>query len=309
MKKIVAIPPYIYQNTNFKMAPYEAWVKCEGQVANAHYPWRLFHGLVFRWELPSFWKKKKEARLRFVQPISLKFDTFPDYAFYEIIPLFWDVWPPYFEKTCLWLEKHHVKTAIFTSLQTADRIQKRFPQMNVIHITEGIDVNNYNEGRNLRDRTIDFFEYGRNIDSVVKYNFDNLNVIRGQKNGKNLLTQEELKANLQNAKIVAAYPKSWTNPDQAGDIETLTQRYWEGMLSRCVMIGHAPKELINLIGYNPVVEVDLQNPDDQLRSVVVNIEKYQGLVDRNRETALNKCDWSIRMKTIQEWLCSLGYNV
>ena len=46
-----------------------------------------------------------------------------------------------------------------------------------------------------------------------------------------------------------------TQPEVAGDIETLTQRYWECMFSRMVMVGHAPQELIDFIGYNPVIEL------------------------------------------------------
>lgn len=309
MKAIKAVAPYTHPEfLNFKTAPYEAWVKCGGLTAKPHYPWRPFHGLAYRWELPTLHISKGEVRLRFVQPVSIKFDTFPDYALYEVIPLFWDVWPDYWEKTYNWLEKHHIKTAIFTSSHVAKLVKERFPSMNVLAITEGIDVKSYDEGMILHERTIDFLEYGRNIDRVVRYHFDNMNVVRGQKDRKNLLTPEELRSSLQNAKIVAAYPKNWTNPKQAGDIETLTQRYWEGMLSRCVMIGHAPQELIDLIGYNPVIEVDLNNPDKQLGNIVNNIDNYQEWVDNNRDTALKLGDWTVRMSEIREWLCSLGYD-
>ena len=37
--------------------------------------------------------------------------------------------------------------------------------------------------------------------------------------------------------------------------------------------------------------------------------KYQELVDRNRETALQMGSWDIRMKQIMEWLRGLGYEV
>lgn len=312
MGKIVkAVAPFIRpEPLNFKTAPFLAWVKNGGQLAKTHYPWRIFHGFAFRYELPSFYhlKSKTECRLRFVQSISLKFDTFPDYTLYEIIPLFWDVWPDYFDMTYNWIEKHHIRTAIFTSSQVAKMMKERFPSMNILTVTEGIDVEKYDNGVILLERTIDFLEYGRNIDKVVRYHFDNMNVVRGQKEGKNLLTSEQLRTSLQNAKVVAAYPKSWTNPEQAGHIETLTQRYWEGMLSRCVMIGHAPKELTDLIGYNPVIEVDLNNPDKQLESVLYNIDNYQQWVDKNRETALKLSDWTIKMSEIREWLCSLGYD-
>ena len=319
MKQVKAVAPYIYPGEiNFKHKPYEAWVKLGGQVAPAHYPPRFLHGLVFRCELPTTLKKlsltlklslKDSARLRFVQPWTIEFDTFPDYALYEVIPFFWDVWPENFEKTFAWLKKHEVKTAIFTSSQVAEMVRAKFPDMNVLAVTEGIDVENYSEGKRLKDREIDFLEYGRNIDKVVKYSFDGLNVVRGQKDGKNLLTTEQLLSDLQNTKVVAAYTKKWTNPEQAGDIDTLTQRYWECMLSGCIMIGRAPKELVDLIGYNPVIEVDRDKPDEQLRDILYNISDYQGLADRNRDSTIKYGDWEYSMQRVMNFLREKGYNI
>lgn len=112
--KLKAVAPYIHPGfLNFKLAPFEAWKRLGGDIAKSHYPPKCMHGAVFRWELPTLWKNKKEARLRFAEPVSLLFDTFPDYARYEVVPMFWDCWPCYFEKTCEWLRRHQVKTAIF----------------------------------------------------------------------------------------------------------------------------------------------------------------------------------------------------
>ena len=148
MKQVVAVAPYNH-GINFKMQVYNAWVKTGGKTMSSHYPPHLFHGYAFNYELPSVWKYNKKAQLRFVEPVSISFDTFPDYARYEIIPMIWDCWPMYFEKTCQWFIKHNVRTAIFTSSQTADRMKERFPEMNILAITEGIDTSKYIEGKNL----------------------------------------------------------------------------------------------------------------------------------------------------------------
>jgi len=318
-KTVKAVAPYIYPGgINFKHKPYEAWVRLGGQVAPTHYPPRCLHGLVFRCEIPSTLKKlsltlslslKDSARLRFVQPWTIELDTFPDYALYEVIPFIWDVWPENFEKTFAWLKKHEVKTAIFTSSQAAEMVKTKFPDMNVLSVTEGIDIETYSEGKRLKDREIDFLEYGRNIDKVVKYSFDGLNVVRGQKNGKNLLTTGQLLSDLQNTKVVAAYTKKWTNPEQAGDIDTLTQRYWECMLSGCIMIGHAPKELVDLIGYNPVIEVDRDKPDEQLMNILANITDYQELADKNRNSAIKYGDWKYSMQRVMNFLREKEYTL
>ena len=344
MKQVRAVAPYIYPGgINFKHKPYEAWVRLGGSVAPAHYPPRWMHGLVFRCEIPSTLKKlsltflrscwcscpasvatrpitgeqarsslslKDSARLRFVQPWTIEFDTFPDYALYEVIPFFWDVWPENFEKTFAWLKKYEVKTAIFTSSQAAEMVRAKFPDMNVLSVTEGIDVENYSAGKQLKDREIDFLEYGREIDHIVKYSVtDKINYVKGKRNGKPVFSQQELVENLANSKVVAAYTKKWTNPEQAGEIDTLTQRYWECMLSGCIMIGHAPKELVDLIGYNPVIEVDREKPDEQLMNILANITDYQELADKNSISAIKYGDWKYSMQRVMNFLREKGYTL
>lgn len=163
-----AVSPFIHPGfLNFKVMPYEAWKRNGGEVAKAHYPWRWLHGAAYRWELPTIWKSRKEARLRFVEPVSLKFDSFPDYARYEVVPMFWDCWPRYFEMTCEWLRKHQVKTAIFSSRMTAERMQERFPEMRIIWCPEAVDGSVYQKGELLKDRTIDLLEFGRSNEKVL----------------------------------------------------------------------------------------------------------------------------------------------
>jgi len=160
MKKVVAVAPYCH-GINFKMQVYDAWVKAGGKTMHSHYPCKLFHGFAFRFNLPSLSKNRNIAQLRFVEAVSLNFDTFPDYSRYEIIPLVWDCWPIRFDDTCRWFEKHQVRTAIFTSSQVADRMRERFPSMNILTITEGIDTEKYAEGKLLNERKTDVLEFGR----------------------------------------------------------------------------------------------------------------------------------------------------
>ena len=313
-KTIKAVAPFAHPGfLNFKQAPFAAWVRNGGQVAEAHYPPRWLHGAAYRWELPTIWKSRKEARLRFVEPVSLSFDSFPDYARYEVVPMFWDCWPRYFEKTCRWLRKHGVKTAIFSSRQTAEMMQERFSvknkgwqKINVIWCPEAVDDSVYQKGKLLKDRNIDLLEFGRSndkvfkvdqLESVIDNKNRNLNHVCTKQNGKFIYTNEQLYEAMGNAKVTIALPRSITQPEVAGDIETLTQRYWECMFSRMVMVGHAPQELIDFIGYNPVIELnDKISPEEQIADVIEHIEDYQVLVDKNRETAEKLGSWDVRMK-------------
>ena len=109
----------------------------------------------------------------------------------------------------------------------------------------------------MNERSIDLLEFGRRnkkvFDVCLPQNYTHLY----SKNGEHLFkTEQDLINSMADSKITICYPRCDTQPERAGDIETSTQRYWEAMLSRIVIVGRAPKELINLIGYNPVIEIE-----------------------------------------------------
>lgn len=299
----------MYRGINFKHQPYEAWCKLGGRIAPSHYPFRPLHSLAFKWELPLLWKSNNEARLRFIQPVSIKFDTFPDYAFYEIIPFFWDVWPNSFERTASWLGKYQVRTALFTSSQTAERMKERFSQMNILFVPEGIDASEYGEGRPLCQRTNLLYEIGQGkrcfLKSQYPKEYERLSSLPVEGLIPNKKSYIEA---LCNAQVTVTFPRCDLMPEETGDIETLTQRYWEAMLTRSVIVGRAPKELIDLIGYNPVIDLDKKNPIRQIEDIIAHIEDYQPLVDRNRQVALEKGEWQVRMREVAKWLTSCGYD-
>lgn len=313
MKKVKAVQPYDRgTNLNFKMAPYEAWVNLGGEVAKSHYPLRPFHRFAYNFEIPSFdaLKSSKETRLRFVEPFSIFFDAYPDYARYEIIPMMWDCWPKYYDRIVHWFKKHGVKTAIISSSTNANAIQRLCPEMNIMYCPEAIDTSSYPEGLPLTERKIDLLEFGRSNKNVIKTELPkNINHICTLINGKYIFTNDELKQALGNTKITIALPCSITDPKFCGGVETMTQRYWESMLSRVIMLGHAPKELTDLIGYNPVIELDFNHVNEQIESILTRIEDYQELADKNRKNALEKGDWSQRIPNIMSFLQNCGYNI
>lgn len=311
MKIVKAIPPYIYKGaSNFKYYPCEAWEKIGGKVSRNFYPPQFLHSLIYRITLPSIFKNKREARLRFVSGYSIQFDTFPDYAFYEVIPLIWDCWPKQVESVAAFFRKHQVKTAIFTSSQTADVFRDLFPKMNIQTITEGIKIDLYSPGNVLSDRKIDILEIGRKDGNFFKTPLpEGINHIKTGNFARTFQSDEEFRAVLADTKVTVTVPRCDVNPETAGNIETLTQRYWECMLSRIVMVGRAPKEFINLIGYNPVIDWDGNDASPLVSDILGNIGKYQDLVNRNYETAKEMASWEMRMKDIMIYLKNKGYSV
>lgn len=313
MKTIKAIAPYLHKSGNFKTYAYEAWKAVGGQTAPAYYPLRALHHLAFRHSLPALppcFHAKGEAHLRFVQGLSITFDTWPDTMRYEIIPFVWDCWPVYFEKFAAWLKAHHVRTAIFTSSQTAELMRKRFPDMRVLTVAEGIDTSLYDEGKPLADRSVQLFEIGSVGRSWYMKRFpEDYARLCHLPEGIDLRSNDEFHQVLRDAQVSVMFPKCYTLPEEAGDIETLTQRFWEGMLSCMVIVGHAPKELTDLLGYNPVIELDREHPTEQIEEILAHIEDYQPLVDRNREAALANASWTLRMKQVMNFLKENGYKI
>lgn len=189
---------------------------------------------------------------------------------------------------------------------------KGWQKINVIWCPEAVDDSVYQKGKLLKNRNIDLLEFGRSNDKVFKVDqlkvvFDNrnrsLNHVCTKQNGKFIYTDEQLYEAMGDAKVTIALPRSMTQPEMAGDIETLTQRYWECMFSRMVMVGHAPQELLDFIGYNPVIELreDI-SAEALIRDVLEHIDDYQELVDKNRETAERLGSWDVRIKWLMEEL-------
>jgi len=196
-----------------------------------------------------------------------------------------------------WLKKHKVKIAIFTSSQEMADIKHRLPDLNVIYCPEGVDTLIYNEGKDLKCRDIDVLEFGRPND-IISCDTPLLNIIRTSEIIPRP-SDPDLRKMMGNAKITICFPRNITHPEETGNVETLTQRYWEAMLSRMVMIGHCPQELKDIIGYNPVIEYDYSTEgSSQINDILNHIEDYQTLVDKNRNAALKHGDWKIRMKKI-----------
>lgn len=163
-------------------------------------------------------------------------------------------------------------------------MQERFPEMRIIWCPEAVDGNVYQKGKLLKDRTIDLLEFGRSNEKVLQ-----TGALSYQAMGDAIVT--------------IALPRSMTQPEMAGDIETLTQRYWECMFSRMVMVGHAPKELVDFIGYNPVIELKEDiSAEALIQDVLEHIDDYQSLVDKNRKTAQRLGSWDVRMKWLMEEL-------
>lgn len=224
----------------------------------------------------------------------------------QIIPMLWDTWPKYWDALIDSFKRHNIKLAFFTQKRVAEFVHSKLPDVDCIHIAEGLEQKGYKRGAALKERRIDVLELGRlyepiHEELVALSSESNISLLFAKDVTKKRLfdTFEELTDGLANTKIVINYPRCVTHPEMAGEVETLTQRYWECMYSRCVMVGHAPQELIDLIGYNPVLECTTENAKDIILQVLNRSEDYQELVDKNYESALTHASWKNRINLIK----------
>lgn len=102
---------------------------------------------------------------------------------------------------------------------------------------------------------------------------------------------------LSKTRIAVCVPKTMTHPDY--DLSTVTTRYFECMASKCLILGHAPQDLVSLFGYNPVVEVDHSDPLGQINYLLNHFDQFVPLIERNYEVVKLKHQWENRILDMQ----------
>jgi hypothetical protein len=107
-------------------------------------------------------------------------------------------------------------------------------------------------------------------------------------------SSSDLVQGLVDAKISVCFPASVTHPERCGSIETLTQRYFESMAAGAIVVGHAPQELVEFMGYNPVVEIEADTAAATCGRILASPSEFQALADKNRETVLATAGWRER---------------
>ena len=176
---------------------------------------------------------------------------------YEIVPVMWDLWPGFYEFFAQFIVRNDVHYVFCTASQSVRWLQERFPSVKCTWLPEAIDVKSFPAGPRLKDRRVDVCCYGRSAPQVEPA-LKRLAALHGESSivrrcGESI---DELSEMIRNSKIAICFPRCDTDvnaADKARGVETLTQRYWEAMCSGTLPVGRAPKELVDLCGYNPVI--------------------------------------------------------
>lgn len=302
LKTIRALRPYKPRDLKFayRQPAYEAWEAIGGSTTPAcHAPCGL-RRYVYKHSWPPFRHSRREARLCFAEVVSLRYEAFPSCLLHEIVPIVWDAWPSRDASLVAWLRQQRVRTCLLTSSEAVARLRPQLPGVCLHFMPEGVDEARYPMGLPLIERPIDLYTYGRLQRELYDFPHEGLRVERGGDDAT-------FHRRLQEAKVIIAVPNCDVNARYTGGQETLTLRYWECMLSGAVLVGRAPRELTELIGYDPTVPLRRHDFPAQLREICRDIASYQPLVARNRRAALSHGSWTVRMAQVREWLKGQGY--
>ena len=183
-----------------------------------------------------------------------------------------------------------------------------FPKMKIVWLPEATDPTEYCASIPWSERQIDVLEMGRKHEVYHSRIADKL----AQANRVHLYERApgqfifpgraELVDGLARTKILICFPRCQTHPEDTGGVETVTYRYFQSMASKCLIVGHAPQELIDLFGYNPVLEVQEGNEFEQIEWVLSNLDSFSALVEQNYARLLEVGTWTSRVETILDVL-------
>lgn len=230
--------------------------------------------------------------------------TLPFSYWAELVPYVFDCWPNEYGRWTAFFKRHRVRLAFFSARQSAEYFRREIPAMRSVWLPEAVDPGEYLPSRRLADRDVDVVELGRKHDlfhSVVVAGLaESGTVHRFERFPKEKIypTRRALVDGLASSRISVCFPRSMTHPRYTGGVETVTHRYFESIASGCIILGHCPDELLNLFGYNPVVEVEWGDEVAQVERILASVHSYQDQVDANYRRLLEVGTWRHRARAV-----------
>lgn len=218
-----------------------------------------------------------------------------------------DGWPSKHEKILDFFNYLKIDRLFISSAQSAKILGSKLGFDKVYWIPEGINPAEYKQ-YSSDAKTIDVLALGRKYDlyhhAIVDYLRETKKIYLYEKVKGQIIfpTREEFIEGIARSKISICVPCNITHPERSGFLKHMTSRYLQSMVSKCLVVGHAPNEMIELFGYNPVIEIDILNPTQQLESILKNYSDYLPLIEKNYEQVLQNHTWENRWNQIKKIL-------
>lgn len=236
------------------------------------------------------WKSNKYyLSIGFLWPAGLQFKTFPYFDLPARFRVLWtyDVWGTEEQNVLNAAEAHDIKLIFASSQQGTDRLNEiSNGRFDCYWMPEAVELEEY-RSKPMSERTIDIVQFGRRwheyhhgIEEFCRNHGIVYRFARG-KGDRVFPTRAEFLDGLADSKISVCVPSAITNPERSGDISTMTWRYVESMASKCLVLGRAPLEMKLLFDYDPVIEIDMSRPGEQLLELLNNMPRYEELIEKN----------------------------
>ncbi len=224
-----------------------------------------------------------------------------------------DAWPKNYEKISRFVTEYGIDKVFVSASQSAADLNKLMSK-NIFHyVPEGLDPILYKSaGYDRKD--IDVLAMGRKYDDYhekIKGHLQQHQRTYYYELEKGFLIfpdRNQFIDGLSRSKISICAPSSITHPERSGHVETMTMRYLQSMASKCLIVGHAPKEMVELFGYQPVIEIDWKDPTGQIEYLLQNFDLHIPLIERNYREVMTKHTWADRFSQIKHILCSKNSN-
>jgi hypothetical protein len=237
-------------------------------------------GLRGPYELPSF----KRYRYRFCVILGMSVRRCADFAFAGRKAAF------LFDPTEPWTTASEVARFVedlgITDLFVGDPafvppIQEHTSRCRVHFLLEGIDPKVFRP-RPVAEKDIAVFEFGRKMPGYHQALLAALERTPHRHEHTFVDEREKFVDYLGRARVTTCFPRAMTH--QTMDIEFISARYLQGMVSKALVVGKAPPLLEELFGYNPIIKADFGDPVGQMLDILDNFDDYQPLIERNYQT-------------------------
>lgn len=228
----------------------------------------------------------------------------PYYMTYENLHLYvYDLWSYDFDKFKNILNNIKIKNIFFSSLHTKCHFENTFNGYTKFHwLPEAVKSEEYSF-ESYDKKEIDIISFGRRYEEYHKkispYVFDYKYIY---KKGENQLfeSHKDLAKSLAKSKISICFPYDVTHPQKAEGISKVTMRYFQSMVSKCLIVGKTPEDLKKLFDYNPVIEFDENNPGEQIIDILNNYKNYIPLIEKNYQEVITKHQYVNRVSEINK---------
>jgi hypothetical protein len=251
------------------------------------------------------WKDSKHLFTIMMALDDMKMRPYLITSFHNKSIYLFDAWPKDYYKIQDYCIKYRINFLFVTASQSAQNLQTLLPSTNIYWMPEGITPKCY-QFEDYSNKTIHVLALGRKYDmyheQIVSVLIEKgYTYLYEQQKGQLVFpTHEDFIQGLGRTKISICFPSSVTHPDRAGDVETMTIRYLQSIVSKCLIVGHSPKEMIDLFGYNPVIEVDMSDPVGQIEIILKNFDTYIPFIEKNYQQVLQYHTWSNRWNQMIE---------